>query len=83
MSPDEPITEESLPYEAPLYSVATGQATDDELAALFAVLQARSVADTLKAGTDRPLAGGWKSYYRIIRQPAAPGREAWRTSIRF
>lgn len=78
MSPDEPIAEET-----PMYSVDTGQATDDELAALFAILQARSVADTLKAGTDRPLAGGWKSYYRTIRQPAAPGREAWRTSIRF
>lgn len=67
----------------PLYSVGRSQATDDELAALFAILQARSVTDTLKAGSDRPLAGGWKSYYRTIRQPAAPGREAWRTSIRF
>ncbi len=69
--------------EAPLYSVVTGRATDDELAALFAILQARSVPETLKAATDRPLAGGWKSYYRTVRQPAAPGREAWRTSIRF
>ena len=69
--------------QTPLYSVRTGQATDDELAALLVVLQARSVDDMLRAGTDRPLAGGWKSYYRTIRQPAAPGREAWRTSIRF
>ncbi len=77
------IQDESLTEPVPLYSVATGRATDDELAALFAILQASANTDTLKAGTDRPLAGGWKSYYRTIRQPAAPGREAWRTSIRF
>ncbi len=78
MSPDE-----TAPGEAPLYSIVSGNATEDELAALIVVLQARSVTDSLKAGTDRPLAGGWKSYYRTIRQPAVPGREAWRTSIRF
>ena len=65
------------------FTVVGPDATDEELAALFAVLQTRSVTEKLKAGTDRPLAGGWKSYYRTIRQPAAPGREAWRTSIRF
>ncbi|MEO7588039.1 MAG: acyl-CoA carboxylase subunit epsilon [Arachnia sp.] len=69
--------------EAPLYSVSRTQATDEELAAVFAVLQARAANGTLKAGTDRPLAGGWKSYYRTVRQQASPGREAWRTSIRF
>lgn len=66
-----------------MYAVAGAHATDEELAALFAVLQGRSTPDKLKAGSDRPLAGGWKSYYRTVRQPAAPGREAWRTSIRF
>ena len=69
--------------EYPLYSVGRTQATDEELAALFAVLQARSGGDTLKAGSDRPLAGGWKSYYRTVRQQSAPGREAWRMAIRF
>ena len=78
MSQDESTTEQE-----PLYSVATGQATDEELAALFAILQVRSMTETLKASTDRPLAGGWKSYYRTIRQSAAPGREAWRAPIRF
>ena len=69
--------------ERPLYSVTRGQATDEELAALFALLQVRSMSETLKPGTDRPLAGGWKSYYRTVRQQTAPGREAWRTGIRF
>ena len=67
----------------PVYSVAKTQATDDELAAVFAVLQASAATESLREGTDRPLAGGWKSYYRTIRPQVAPGREAWRTSIRF
>lgn len=75
--------DETTAEQAPLYSVATGHATDEELAALFAILQARSITDSLKAASDRPLAGGWKSYYRTVRQSAAPGREAWRNLIRF
>ena len=39
--------------------------------------------DRLKAADDRPLAGGWKSYYRTVRQQLAFGRDAWRTYIRF
>ncbi|MGV8845682.1 acyl-CoA carboxylase subunit epsilon [Tessaracoccus sp.] len=69
--------------DEPKYVVQGTGASDEELAALLTVLEARSVSDTLKAGSDRPLAGGWKSYYRTVRQQAAPGREAWRTSIRF
>lgn len=69
--------------EKPVYSVGRSEANVEELAALFAVLQARSMGETLKAGSDRPLAGGWKSYYRTIRNQAAPGRDAWRSSIRF
>ncbi len=69
--------------DAPRYVVTGSGATDEELAALLSVLEARAGSDTLKAGSDRPLAGGWKSYYRTVRQQAAPGREAWRTSIRF
>ncbi|MGO1385653.1 MAG: acyl-CoA carboxylase subunit epsilon [Arachnia sp.] len=75
--------DDSITGSEPAFSVATGNATDEELAALFAILQASTVTETLKAGSDRPLAGGWKSYYRTIRQSAAPGREAWRNIIRF
>ncbi len=69
--------------DRPVYSIGRTRATDEELAAVLAVLQARATSDTLKAGSDRPLAGGWKSYYRTVRQQTVPGREAWRTSIRF
>ncbi|MDO5736374.1 MAG: acyl-CoA carboxylase subunit epsilon [Propionibacteriaceae bacterium] len=72
-----------MSVEEPVFSIARTQATDEELAAVLAVLQASANSDKLTEGTDRPLAGGWKSYYRTIRQQAAPGREAWRTSIRF
>ena len=66
------------------YSISAGGATDEELAALITVLQAHAmVHDRLKAADDRPLAGGWKSYYRVVRQQLAFGRDAWRTSIRF
>ncbi len=70
-------------HEQPVYSVGKTDATDEELAAVFAVLQARANSGPLKASTDRPLAGGWKSYHRTIRPQVAPGREAWRSSIRF
>ena len=49
------------------YSITTGGATDEELAALVTVLKAHALADDrLKAADDRPLAGGWKSYYRTV-----------------
>lgn len=52
--------------------------TDEEFAALVAVLNAKRRARRLHSADDRPLAGGWKSYYRVMRTPLVPGREAWR-----
>ncbi|MDO5082395.1 MAG: acyl-CoA carboxylase epsilon subunit [Arachnia propionica] len=68
--------------EQPRFTVSGG-ATDEELAALVAVLSAALAPDTLKPAADRPLAGGWKSYYRTVRTPLVNGRDAWRTFIRF
>ncbi len=68
----------------PQYVIRTGGATDEEITALVTVLHAKATAeDRLQAADDRPLAGGWKSYYRTVRQPLIYGREAWRTYIRF
>ncbi|MFV0429420.1 MAG: acyl-CoA carboxylase subunit epsilon [Arachnia sp.] len=70
--------------DEPRYRVSAPGATDDELTALIAVLAGRAAApDQLRSAEDRPLAGGWKSYYRTVRTQHAPGRDAWRTSIRF
>lgn len=57
--------------------------TDEETAAVTAVLVAASRADTLRAADDRPLAGGWNSFYRTVRSPLITGREAWRTFTRI
>lgn len=62
----------------PSSSVRGTPLTDEELAALAVVLAKRRQSGTLHAGDDRPLAGGWNSYYRIMRPPLVPGREAWR-----
>lgn len=64
-------------------SVAKANPTDDELAAIVAVLSAASREDRLHAAQDRPLAGGWKSYYRTLRPMMPAGRDAWRTYHRM
>lgn len=66
------------------YDIRAAGATEEEITALVVVLQALGMAeDRLKAADDRPLAGGWKSYYRTVRQQLVYGRDAWRTYIRF
>ena len=66
------------------YDIRAAGATEEEITALVVVLKALGMAeDRLKAADDRPLAGGWKSYYRTVRQQLVYGRDAWRTYIRF
>ena len=65
------------------FSVTAGNPTDDELAAVLAVLSA-SVAEAGRA-KDR---GGmppmdWRSYWRVVREPVRLGRDAWRTTFRW
>jgi len=63
--------------------VRGGNPDEAELAAVVAVLQAATAASgPVDAGDDRPLAGGWKSYHRVLRRMPSPGREAWRYSAR-
>lgn len=57
--------------------------TEEEVGAITAVLAAASRPDTLRSADDRPLAGGWKSYYRTVRGPLVSGRDAWRTFQRI
>lgn len=52
--------------------------TEEEIGAVTAVLLAKRNGSRLHQADDRPLAGGWGSYYRILRPPLVPGREAWR-----
>ena len=65
------------------YFITAPGATDEELAALIAVLEARRVPEGPKPGSDRPPASGWNAYHRAIATHHQPGRDAWRSAIRF
>ena len=65
------------------FSVVSGSPSDDELAALAAVLVAlhRERGKPHMPAT-ATLAGGWRSYWYTVRNQLLPGREAWRSSFR-
>lgn len=66
------------------FAVSKSNPTDEELAAVATVLAAKARANaTLYSADDRPLAGGWNSYYRTVRPQLFYGRDAWRTYIRL
>jgi hypothetical protein len=67
----------------PLVEITCGSPTDDEVAALTAVLVALRRAHPLPhAPNTSTLAGGWRSFWHTIRSPLLPGRDAWRSSFR-
>ena len=75
-TPEKPVTEES----EPLFRVVKGAPTDEELAAIIAVLIGQ-----LRAAPEppaRPAASGWSAYWRGVRAPLAPGPGSWRASGR-
>jgi hypothetical protein len=65
--------------DEPLFEVVKGSPSDEELAALVAVLTMRFGGDA--AAPDRP-ESGWSAYWRSVRAPVQPGPEAWRMSGR-
>ena len=67
----------------PLFAVTRGAPSDDELAAVVAVLAAVTrPPQRARPSVDSHLVGGWKSYWRTVRAPFHAGREAWRHSYR-
>ena len=65
--------------DVPVFSVIKGNPTEEELAALVAVLALRSS----RGERSRPSASaGWSAYWRSVRAPVQPGPEAWRMSGR-
>ncbi|HTQ89258.1 MAG TPA: acyl-CoA carboxylase subunit epsilon [Streptosporangiaceae bacterium] len=64
--------------DQPLLRVVRGDATPGEIAALVAVLLARS-ADAGTPGRARS-ASGWSDRSRQLRRPLSPGPGAWRRS---
>lgn len=68
----------------PLVQVVGGEPSDEELAALTAVLVAlRRARANPHVPSTSSLAGGWRSYWHTVRNPLVPGREAWRSSFRI
>jgi hypothetical protein len=67
------------PSGAPLLHVVRGDATPEEIAALVAVLLARS-AGAEAPGPARSVSGFWADRSRLLRRPLSPGPGAWRRS---
>ncbi len=74
----EPRTEPDE-QQPPLFSVVRGTPTDEELAALVAVLSTRGHAAPVEVS---PTSSGWSAYWRGVRPPLLPGPGAWRASGR-
>jgi len=75
--------DEDAGVQAPACRVGAGAPTDEERAALTAVLA------VLRRERGRPhvpgtstIAGGWNSYWHTLRHPYLPGRDAWRSTFR-
>lgn len=71
------------PNPVAAFDVVRGNPDDEELAAVAVVLAAELAAPPPgRKNRDRPIAGGWNSYWRRVRQPFVYGPEAWRGSLR-
>jgi Acyl-CoA carboxylase epsilon subunit len=69
------------PAGEPVLRVVRGDATAEEIAALVAVLMARSGQAAGAARRPGPLArGAWSGRSSLMRRPLHPGAGAWRRS---
>jgi Acyl-CoA carboxylase epsilon subunit len=69
------------PAGEPVLRVVRGDATPEEIAALVAVLMARSgPASGAARPAVRPVRGAWSDRSRQLRRPLYPGPGAWRRS---
>jgi hypothetical protein len=71
--------DDDQPPGRPLLRVVRGDATPEEIAALVAVLLARS-ADAGAPGQARSARNSWSDRSRQLRRPLFPGPGAWRRS---
>ncbi|HKD89752.1 MAG TPA: acyl-CoA carboxylase subunit epsilon [Streptosporangiaceae bacterium] len=67
------------PAPGPVLHVVRGKPTPAELAAVIAVLGARSSASA-RAAVSQPQRSRWAARNRLIRQPVTAGPGAWRSS---
>jgi hypothetical protein len=71
--------DDDQPPGPPLLRVVRGDATAEEIAALVAVLLARS-ADAKAPSPARSVSGSWADRSGLLRRPLSPGPGAWRRS---
>ena len=70
-------TDEVVKADPPIV-FGKGNPTDEEIGAAMAVLAiATAPRPKPRAAKDRPVAGGWASYWRTIRRDHRPGHGAW------
>jgi hypothetical protein len=64
-------------------SVVRGNPSDEELAAVLAVLAAKlsEARQARDRGGMPPMS--WASYWRVVREPVRLGRDAWRSTYRW
>jgi acyl-CoA carboxylase epsilon subunit len=75
--------EESPGQPGPLFfRVVQGEPTHAEIAALAAALTAKRAAAARQADPGTAPGGGWARRADLLRAPLAPGRDAWRRSLR-
>ena len=65
--------------EAPLLRVVRGEPTSEELAALLAVLTARTASTEARGNAGR---SAWNHPARLVRRPVASGPGGWVASAR-
>lgn len=70
--------QESAPVE---YTVTRGTPTDEELAAVVAVLSARIAAARPVEATTAPRSG-WAAHWRQVNAPVRPGPGSWQDAVR-
>jgi hypothetical protein len=63
----------------PILRVIRGDATPEEIAAVVAVLLARSAASDASSSA-QPTPSAWADRSRLLRRPLHPGPDAWRRS---
>jgi len=69
--------------DRPRLTFSGAELTEEEIAAVTAALAISLREERLRTPDDRPLAGGWNSYYRTVRPALVGGRDAWRTHHRI
>lgn len=76
------VEEDATGAAAPVIEVVSGSPTDEELAALVAVISASATAPAAPAA--EPEGSGWGAYWQRVRGRGTPPRavDAWRRSFR-